>query len=86
MKTFSAKSLVRDLACTVAFCSLSALTAPAQTATSQILPGATAPSSAPAKAIGPAPVNTPQHQILTTALSPTTRQTLQEAMNSYSTK
>ena len=40
------------------------------------------PATAPAKAIGPAPANTPQHQILNTALSPETRQTLQQAMNS----
>jgi len=38
------------------------------------------PVSTPA--IGPAPANTPQHHILTTALSPETRQTLQEAMDS----
>jgi len=47
--------------------------------TSQVTPGST---TSLAKDIGPAPVNTKQHQILTTALSPQTRQTLQEAMDS----
>jgi len=42
-------------------------------------------SPAPAKNIGPAPLNSKQHQILNSALSTETRQTLQEAMNSVST-
>lgn len=40
---------------------------------------------APAKKIGYAPLNSKQHQILNTALSTETRQTLQQAMNSVST-
>lgn len=47
----------------------------------QIGPNSTASGSS-AKGIGPAPVNTKQHQILSSALSSQTRQTLQEAMNS----
>lgn len=50
-------------------------------ATPQISPGA----AAPARGIGPAPANSKQNHILNSALSPETRQTLQEAMNSYST-
>jgi hypothetical protein len=42
-------------------------------------------SPAPAKNIGPAPFNSKQHQILDSALSSETRQTLQEAMNSVGT-
>lgn len=40
---------------------------------------------APVKGMGPAPLNSKQHQILNGALSSQTRQTLQEAMNSVST-
>ena len=65
---------------TAALSCLLTLTALAQT--TEVTPGATAPATAPAKAIGPAPANTPQHQILNTALSPETRQTLPQAMNS----
>jgi hypothetical protein len=43
---------------------------------------ALAQNSSPAPAIGPAPANSKQHQILDSALSSHTRQTLQEAMNS----
>jgi hypothetical protein len=50
-----------------AFSCLFALSAPAQDATANI---------------GPAPANSKQHKILTGALSPQTRQTLQEAMDS----
>jgi hypothetical protein len=60
-----------EILLTGAFSCLFALSALAQNA-----------SPAPAKGIGPAPVNTKQHQILNVALSPQTRQTLQEAMNS----
>jgi hypothetical protein len=49
-----------------------------------ITPGATLPPAAPAKPIGPAPANTEQSHILTTALSSHTRETLREAMESYS--
>lgn len=42
-------------------------------------------SPAPAKNIGPAPFNSKQHQILDSALSTETRETLQEAMNSVGT-
>ena len=69
---------------------LSAVSAPAQTtnaapapATTQVTPTSTAPAASPAK-IGPAPANSPQKQILNTALSPETRSTLQQAMNSSS--
>jgi hypothetical protein len=41
-----------------------------------------AQNAKPASAIGPAPVNSKQHQILNSALSPETRQTLQAAMDS----
>lgn len=65
------------------FCGLTVL---AQNATpvTQITSGSTA-SANPAKGIGPAPANTPQKHILNGALSPQTRQTLQEAMNSAHT-
>jgi hypothetical protein len=46
-----------------------------------VTPTSTA-SAGPTKAIGPAPAHTPQNHILNVALSPQTRQTLQEAMNS----
>lgn len=49
-------------------------------ATTQVTPTSTA--TGPAKPIGPPPANTPQHDIITSALSPETRQTLQKAMNS----
>lgn len=51
--------------------------------TTQVAAGATAPAGAPAKAIGPAPANSRQNKILKSALSPETRQTLQQAMDSY---
>jgi hypothetical protein len=62
-----------------------ALSASAQTApgTTQVTPSSTASATSPAK-IGPPPANSPQKQILNTALSPETRSTLQEAMNSTS--
>jgi hypothetical protein len=40
--------------------------------------------TAPDKGIGSAPEHSRQHQILTHALSPETRSTLQEAMDSFS--
>ena len=55
-------------------------------APTQITPGATLPNGAAAKPIGAAPANSPQHQILSSALSPETRQTLQQAMNSVQPK
>jgi hypothetical protein len=61
-----------------------ALSASAQTAaptTTQVTPSSTAPATTPAK-IGPAPANSPQKQILNSALSPETKSTLQQAMNS----
>lgn len=63
------------------------LNARAQTATppTQVTPTATAPATSPAK-IGPAPANSPQKQILNHALSPQTRSTLQDAMNSVPSK
>jgi hypothetical protein len=77
MKTSS--PIRRSLLLTIALAALAVLPAGAQS-TTQVTPGATA--TGPAKGIGPAPANSPQHQILTTALSPETRQTLQDAMNS----
>ncbi len=76
-----------EILLTAVFSCLFALSALAQnsSSTAQISPGSTA-SNSPAKAIGPAPANTKQHQILTSALSPQTRQTLQEAMNSVPAK
>jgi len=64
---------------TAAVSCLFTLSASAQT--TQVTPGATAPATT-TQSIGPAPASGPQHQILTTALSPQTRQTLQQAMNS----
>jgi hypothetical protein len=60
-----------------------ALSATAQNAGSatQVTPS----SPAPAKGIGPAPAHSKQNHILKGALSPETRQTLQDAMNSYDT-
>jgi hypothetical protein len=68
---------------TAVFSCLFALSALAQNSSpvTQVGPNSTANVS-PAKGIGPAPANSKQHQILTGALSPQTRQTLQEAMNS----
>ena len=51
------------------------------TPTTQIPAGATAPANAPAKNIGAAPANSNQSKILSSALTPQTRQTLQQAMN-----
>jgi hypothetical protein len=72
----------RSLLLLAAMAGLAVFSAGAQTtgSTTQVTPGATAPG--PTKGIGPAPANSPQHEILTTALSPETRQTLQDAMNS----
>jgi hypothetical protein len=72
---------------TTAFSCLFALSALAQNSSpvTQVGPGATASTTTPAKGIGPAPANSKQHQILTSALSPKTRQTLQQAMNSVAT-
>ena len=83
MKTFSSKSLLGKVLLTGAFSCAFALAALAQNTNnpSQVVPGSVANGS-PTKAIGPAPANTPQNHILNGALSPQTRQTLQEAMNS----
>jgi len=73
----------RDIACATIFSCLFATSALAQstgTAT-QIDPRTT--TTGPAKAIGPAPANSPQKQALDNALSSQTRQTLAEAMKSY---
>jgi len=80
MKTFLVRTLRGELQLAAVFSVLFAISALGQTASTQISPGSTA--APPAKGIGPAAANTPQHQILTSALSPETRQTLQEAMNS----
>ena len=76
---------MKTLLLAAALCTLSALAATAQTApapaTTQVTPTSTAPAT-PAAKIGPAPANSPQKQILSTALSPETRSTLQQAMNS----
>jgi hypothetical protein len=71
MKTFLTRPLWGEIVLTGAFSCLFAISALAQNA-----------SPAPTKGIGPAPANSKQHQILNGALSPQTRQTLQEAMNS----
>jgi hypothetical protein len=81
--------ICRGLLLTLVLGCMAALSAHAQSApatpapvTTQVTPT----SPPPAKGIGPAPANTPQHQILNTALSPETRQTLQQAMNSTPAK
>ena len=86
MKTFLTRTLWGEILLAGVFSCLFALSALAQNASpaSQIGPGSAA-SVSPAKGIGPAPVNTKQHQILTGALSLQTRQTLQEAMDSART-
>ena len=86
IKIFLSGSAWREVWLTGAFSCAFALSALAQNASpaSQIGPGSAA-SVSPAKGIGPAPVNTKQHQILTGALSLQTRQTLQEAMDSART-
>jgi hypothetical protein len=83
IRLFLSRSTWREVLLAGAFSCAFALAAQAQTSnsTSQVGPGSTAQVS-PAKGIGAAPVNTKQHQILNGALSPQTRQTLQEAMNS----
>ena len=83
MKTFLSKSILGKVLLTGAFFCAVALTALAQNAnnTSQVVPGSVA-TGMRTKSIGPAPANTPQNHILDGALSPQTRQTLQEAMNS----
>ena len=73
MKTFSSKFIRIEILLACISC-LFTLSASAQTAT----------VAGSGKGIGPAPANTPQHQILNSALSPQTRQTLQQAMNSVS--
>jgi hypothetical protein len=85
MKTSHFKSIRGEILAGCVFFSLLTLSLDAQNAapTTQIGP-ATVASASSAKGIGPAPANTPQHQILKGALSPETRQTLQEAMNSTS--
>jgi hypothetical protein len=74
---------MKTLLLTAILCSFSAIAAFAQTApaTTQVTPTSTAPATSPAK-IGPPPANSQQAQILHSALSPETRSTLQDAMNS----
>ena len=74
-------SILRAIALSGVLYGFCALTGDAQTATSSVTPTSTA--TTPGKAIGPAPANSKQKEILSDALSPQTRQTLQEAMNSY---
>lgn len=83
MKTFLSKSIPGKVLLTGAFSCVFALAALAQTTntTTQVVPDSVATGS-PTKAIGPAPANTPQNDILDGALSSKTRRTLQEAMNS----
>jgi hypothetical protein len=70
IKTFLTRPTWGEILLTAAFSGLFALTALAQDSSPVVTRG-----------IGPAPVNTKQHQILSGALSPQTRQVLQEAMN-----
>jgi len=88
MKTFSSRLVWGEILLAAVFSCMFALSALAQNSSpvTQVGPGATAATTTPAKAIGPAPANSKQHQILTGALSPQTRQTLQEAMNSVPAK
>jgi hypothetical protein len=76
------KTFLSPIVLAVVFSCVGAVSALAQNAGSatQVTPS----STAPAKGIGPAPANSKQNHILKGALSPETRQTLQEAMNSYS--
>jgi hypothetical protein len=74
IKTFLTRPARGEVLLTGAFSCLFALSALAQNA-----------SPATSQSIGPAPANSKQHQILSSALSPQTRQTLQEAMNSVYT-
>jgi hypothetical protein len=83
-KIFLSGSVWREVLLIGAFSCLFALSASAQNSTpaSQVVPGSTASTSS-TKGIGPAPAHTPQSHLLNdVALSPQTRQTLQEAMNS----
>ena len=77
--------LLAALLCTLGMVSASAQTTNAAPAPTQVTPSSTAPATSPAK-IGPAPANSPQKQILNSALSPETRTTLQQAMNSTPSK
>jgi len=76
-------SILRTLLLTGGLVVFVAFGATAQTTggPTQVTPSSTA--TTPAKAIGPAPSNSPQKQILSSALSPETRQTLKQAMDSY---
>jgi hypothetical protein len=88
MKTFLAGIVRGELLLALVFSCLFALSALAQqnsSPTTQIGPGAAA-SGTSTGGIGPAPVHTKQGKILGHALSPQTRQTLQEAMNSVPAK
>jgi hypothetical protein len=68
---------------TVTLTCLFALPALAQNSGAVTQVGPNSAATGPVKAIGPAPANSPQKQVLDSALSSQTRQTLQEAMNSY---
>jgi hypothetical protein len=85
MKTIVSGRMTAKLAAFVAVSLLTISPALAQStgSTSQVTAGATAPADAPPKAIGAAPAHSRQNKILAKALSPETRQTLQEAMDSY---
>jgi len=87
MKIFLSRLIWGEILLAAVFSCLFALSALAQnsSSTTQISPNTTAATTPPAKGIGLAPANTKQHQILNGALSPQTRQTLQQAMNSVST-
>jgi hypothetical protein len=84
IKIFSTPIPWSEIVLAAVFSCLFAFPALAQNAssTTQIGPGTTAATASPAQRIGPAPANSKQHQILNGALSPETRQTLLEAMNS----
>jgi hypothetical protein len=88
MKPFLSRLVGVEIVLAAVFSCLLSLSAQAQnsSSTTQISPGTTAATTTPAKGIGPAPANTKQHEILKSALSPQTRQTLQEAMNSVPAK
>jgi hypothetical protein len=82
----TARALVH---CAAIFCAMLTLPVEAQAtnppppAASQVVPGKSASISQ--KGVTPAPTHSRQNQILSSALTPQTRQTLQEAMDSART-
>lgn len=88
MKTFLTRRVRGEVLSAAAFSCLWALSALAQNSspTAQVGPGDGVACVSPAKGIGPAPANTKQGKIIDGALSPETRQTLQEAMESTSAR